>query len=306
MENILLSLVPIFLLIMFGYVLKKLSFPSLEFWEYSDKFTYYILFPALFIFKLSTAKITDIDSISFVSALFCAIFLMSIILILFSKIFFSFDGKSFTSIYQGTIRFNSYVFLALSGAIFKDNGLVLAALLMTFVIPLINVLCILIFSIYTANSKITLKSLFKLIMKNPLIISCIIGGLLNFFGIRLSLPIEKTLQLLGGAALPLGLLSVGVGLHVEHIKKLKSELFVALFFKLLLFPIVMFFVAKFVGLDYTTTAFLVLFAALLTASSSYILARELGGDLKLMSAIISLQTIVCIFSISVLLLVFDL
>ncbi len=306
MENILLSLVPIFLLIMLGYVLKKLSFPSLEFWEYSDKFTYYILFPALFIFKLSTAKITNINGISFISALFCAIFLMSIILILFSKIFFSFEGKSFTSIYQGTIRFNSYVFLALSGTIFKDNGLVLAALLMTFVIPLINILCILIFYIYTANNKITLKSLFKLILKNPLIISCVIGGLLNFFDIRLSPPIEKTLQLLGGAALTLGLLSVGVGLHVKHIKQIKSQLFVALFFKLILFPIVMFFTAKFFALEYKTTAFLVLFAALPTASSSYVLARELGGDLKLMSAIISLQTIVCMFSISVLLLVLEL
>ncbi len=306
MENILISLVPIFLLIIIGYILKKFTFPSLEFWEYSDKFTYYILFPALFIFKLSTAKITNIDGISFVFALFCAIFILSAILIIFSKIFFSFSGKSFTSIYQGVIRFNSYVFLALSGVIFKDDGLVLAALLMTFAIPLINILCILIFSIYTTNNKIRLNSILSLIIKNPLIVSCIIGGFLNFFDIRLFLPLEKTLQLLGGAALPLGLLSVGVGLHIEHIKEIKSELFVSLFFKLVLFPIVMFFIAGFFALDYKTTAFLVLFSALPTASSSYILARELGGDLKLMSAIISLQTIVSIFSISVLLLIFEL
>ncbi len=300
MENILISLFPIFLLIILGYILKKLSFPSLEFWEYSDKFTYYILFPALFVFKLSTAKLTNIDGFSFIIALFLAIFLMSIILIFFSKIFFSFSGSSFTSIYQGVIRFNSYVFLALSDVVFGDKGLVLAALLMTFAIPLINILCILIFSIYTANTKITLASLLKLIIKNPLIVSCIIGGLFNFFDIRLFLPFEKTLQLLGSAALPLGLLSVGVGLHIAHIKEIKSELFIALFFKLTLFPIVMFLVARFFTLDYETTAFLVLFAALPTASSSYILARELGGDLKLMSAIISLQTIISIFSISIL------
>ncbi len=305
MENILLSLSPIFILISLGYFLKRINFPSLEFWQHSDKFTYYILFPALFIFKLSTAKINNIDGFIFISSVFLTIFLLSIFLIVFSKLFFSFEKRAFTSIYQGSIRFNSYVFLALSDIVFGDKGLILAALLMTFVIPLINILCILIFSIYTGNTKLSLKSFIRLLFKNPLIVSCVIGGLLNFFDIRLFSPIERTLELLSSAALPLGLLSVGVGLYIVHIKEVKLELFISLLFKLILFPILMFFIARLFSLEYETTIFLVLFASLPTASSSYILARELGGDLKLMSAIITAQTITSIFTISILLILFD-
>ncbi len=55
------------------------------------------------------------------------------------------SGASFSSVVQGAVRFNTYVYLALITAIFGDEGIALAALLITFAIPLINVICITIF-----------------------------------------------------------------------------------------------------------------------------------------------------------------
>lgn len=300
MENILEALIPIFLLILLGYGFKRIKFPDDAFWPYADKFTYYVLFPSLLVYKLSTANLSDIDGFAYVSSALIALVIVSLALMLFNKMAL-FEGKAFTSIFQGATRFNTYVFLALVDALFGDGGLVLAAFLITFLIPIINILCISIFSLYAASSKITVMSFTKSIVKNPLIVACVLGGAINFFGVNLTTPVLKTLSVLSSAALPLGLLSVGVGLHLSHIKEAKMELLTSMFFKLAIFPAVIFFVAKAMGVEGLALSVLVVFGAMPTASSAYILARELGGDLKLMSSIVTLETIVSIVTLSVLL-----
>ncbi len=301
METILLAILPVSFLIFLGYLFKQIEFPSVDFWQYADKFTYYVLFPILLIYKLSTASLNEIDGFAFIFCAIVTLIIITIILIVLSK--FLFDGKAFTSIYQGAVRFNTYVFLALIDAIFGDSGLVLAAFLMIFMIPIINIFCISIFSIYASIVKITVTSFIKSIIKNPLILGCIIGGLLNYFEISLYIPIERTLAILSSAALPLGLLSVGVGLNIKYIKEVKLELFSSLFIKLALFPTIIFFVGQAFGIKGETLAILVLFGSMPTASSSYILARELGGDLKLMSTIVTTETLVSIFTISAILII---
>jgi len=305
MQNILLALLPIFLLIALGYFFKRIKFPNEEFWQYADKFTYYVLFPSLLVYKLSTASLENIDGFNFILTALLTILMVTIILMIIDKFAFFFEGAAFTSVYQGSIRFNTYVFLALTDAIYGDGGLVLAALLMTFLIPSINVFCIGIFSMYASSDKVTFVSLIKSIVKNPLIIACVIGGALNYYGITLVAPLEKTLAILSSAALPLGLLSVGVGLHIAHIKEVKLELFSAVFIKLALFPVIIFSMALSLGITGLPLLILTLFGAMPTASSAYILARELGGDLKLMSAIITVQTLLSIFSISAILMILD-
>jgi predicted permease len=300
MENILEALVPIFLLIFLGYFFKRISFPAKEFWPYADKFTYYVLFPSLLIYKLSNASL-DIDGFDFVSSAIITVLAISVVLVVLDKLMLFFKGEAFTSVYQGSVRFNTYVFLALTDAVFGDEGLILAAFLITFLIPFLNLLCIMSFAWYTNNGSITVSSFIKSVFTNPLILACIIGGGMNYLGISLFSSFENTLKVLSSAALPLGLLSVGVGLHLSHIKEAKLELFSAVFLKLALMPAFMFFIASAMGVEGLALSVLILFAAMPTASSAYILARQLGGDLKLMSSIITVQTLLSIMTISVLL-----
>lgn len=298
MEHILNILIPIFLLILMGYYFKRIKFPSDDFWVGADKFNYYVLFPSLLFYKLSTAKLDSINGDTFLSTAFLCLLLITLFLMVLNKIFFHFQGSSFTSVYQGAIRFNTYVFLALTDSLFADEGIIIAAFLITVLIPIINVFCISIFSIYVSNGKISISSFLKSIIKNPLILACILGGSFNYFDLSLSLFLENTISILSKAALPLGLLSVGVGLQLSFLKETKFKLFVSSFIKLFVYPCLMFFMGKSLGVKGDFLSILVLFAAMPTASSSYALARQLGGDLKLMSAIITFQTIVSIFSIS--------
>jgi len=291
MIDILTALIPIFSLIMIGYFFKKIKFPSHDFWPQADKLTYYILMPSLLIYKLSTASINSTNSTNYVLTALITIFIVLLILFIFNKLF-NFEVDSFTSIVQGGIRFNTYVFLALADAILGDNGIVLAAILLTFVIPFINILCISTFALYISQNKLTFMYFFKSIVTNPLIIACFIGGTINFLNISIPVVLENTLDILGQAALPLGLLSIGFGLVLKEIKSSKKDIIVSSFAKHLLTPIIMFFIANAFSLDKEMIAVLLIFSVLPTAPSSFILARQLGGNISLMSSIITIQTLI--------------
>ena len=303
MEHIFSALIPVFALILIGYFLKKIKFPSLEFWPMADKLTYYILMPALLIYELSNASLNSKDSFSFVIAALLAIFFTMIILIIINKIKPT-NASSFTSVIQGGIRFNTYVFLALSGAIFGKEGLVLSAIILTFAIPFINILCITIFALYISNDKLNFLYLIKSIISNPLIVACLIGGTINFLGIEFPVVINNTLAILSKSALPIGLLSVGFGLVIKEISSFKSELIISSFAKHLIMPILIFIFAKYFELNNMMISILVLFAVLPTAPSSFILARQLGGNVGLMSSIITVQTLLSALFIIIFLKIF--
>lgn len=291
MEHIFSALIPVFGLILIGYFFKRIKFPSHEFWPQADKLTYYVLMPSLLIYKLSNASLDSKNSFGFVMAALLAIFFTMIVLVIVNKIK-STNAPAFTSVVQGGIRFNTYVFLALAGAIFGNDGLVLSAIILTFAIPFINILCITIFALYISNEKLNFLYLLKSIITNPLIIACVIGGSINFLGIHFPLVINNTLEILSKAALPMGLLSVGFGLVIKEIKSSKSELLISSIAKHLIMPILIYAFAKYFGLNEMMISILVLFAVLPTAPSSFILARQLGGDIGLMSSIITVQTLV--------------
>lgn len=297
MEIIIHALVPIFLLIALGYFFKRLKFPHESFWQHVDKFNYFVLFPSLLIYKLATAEVANIDGFSLIATGVITLVAISIALMVLNRVL-KYDGASFTSVYQGAIRFNTYVFLALIDALLGDSGLVIAAFLITFMIPIINVFCIAVFASYVPNSKVTVISFVKSIVTNPLILACFFGGLLNFFGLRLPMVIENTLAILSSAALSLGLLSVGVGLQLSTIKEAKSELIVSLVLKLFVVPVIIMVVGNMFGLEPLYMGVLILFASMPTAPSAYVLARQLGGNLQLMSSVISIQTIISILTIA--------
>ncbi len=297
MEHILNTLIPIFTLILLGYFFKRIKFPSTDFWPMADKFTYYVLMPSLLVYKISTSNINLDETLDLVSTA-----LLSILVVFFSlmilNFFIKFNNRAFTSIMQGGIRFNTYVLLAFVDSIYGDKGLVLAAIVMAFVIPFINVLCISTFAIYVRDGQFSIVSFFKTIIKNPLIIACLVGGFLNVGDIYLPIVMLKSLTIISGAALPMGLLSVGVGLEFGHLKYAKKELVVSVLAKLIYFPFVIYSIGSVFYLSSEMLAIAVIFGAMPTAVSGYILARELGGDTTLMASIITLQTLVCVVTLS--------
>jgi predicted permease len=294
---ILSSLLPIFLIIICGYGLKKSRFPGDAFWPGAEQVVYYILFPSLLFSSSARASWEFYSVASMVWAILAALFIMSGLLLLLRPQLTQKDD-SFTSIFQGSIRFTSYIGFAAAFSLYGEEGLYLAAVLITVLIPLVNILSIMILVRYGGQDN-GWYWIFVTVLKNPLIIACLAGMLVNLLGVQLPTMIENLTDILGRGSLPLGLLVVGASLQITTIKKSGTEITYACLLKLILMPSLMWLSCTLLGVDSLSTAVAVLFAALPGSPLSYILAKQLGGDTKLMSSIVTVQTGVSMISLPI-------
>ncbi|WP_250657922.1 AEC family transporter [Alkalimarinus coralli] len=290
------ALIPVFALIMLGYLLRRINFPGHTFWSQAEKFTYFLLFPAMLIYKLTNAERGGVQLADI--ALIVVLFLLSVsALLIIAQKLLKWPGAIFTSIYQGGIRFNSYVGLAAISELFGDAYLPSAAVAMAIMIPLINLLCILVFSVWGEKEIKGLSGVLKAIVTNPLIVACVIGISLNMAGVRFYSVVEGMIKPLSQLALPMGLMAVGAGLNLKSLRGASMPFVVSSFIKLLVFPVISLLILRLVGADLVTSTVVILLSCLPTASSSYILARQLGGDADLMATIVSGQTLLAIVTI---------
>ncbi|MDH3391128.1 MAG: AEC family transporter [Desulfobulbaceae bacterium] len=295
--SILTSLLPVFLIIICGYGLKKGKFPGDDFWPGAERIVYYFLYPALLFTSSAGASWEFYSVASMVWAILAALFVMTGILLLLRPKLTKNDA-SFTSVFQGSIRFTSYIGFAAAFSLFGDEGLYLTAVFITVMIPLVNILCIMVLVRY-GGQKGGWHWIFITVIKNPLIIACLAGMLLNVLGLQLPEMVNNFAIILGRGSLPLGLLAVGASLQISSIKNTGTEVFYACLLKLILMPFLMWLTCTLIGVDKVSTTVAVLFASLPGSPLSYILAKQLGGDTKLMSSILAVQTGVSMISLPV-------
>lgn len=295
MQIIITAIIPIFCLISLGFILRRKFYKTAKFWAILDSMTYYIFIPSLLFYKIATADIqSSNDLVTALILVLAALFIISFLAIIIN-FFAKFEPAEFTSVFQGAIRYNTYIFLGIVAALYGESGLVTAAFLMAFIIPVINILCVCVFAIYIKNGKFSPINTVKNIGKNPLILACVFGISTNFIGIKSD--ILEPIGLIGTAAIATGLLSVGAGLKFGEIVNLKTSFYVSSFLKLILYPIIVFIGSKMLNLSSQAAMICIIFASMPTATSSYILASQMGGDKSLMSIIITLQTMISVVSI---------
>jgi malonate transporter and related proteins len=266
--------------------LKRWGFPGDGFWPAAERMTYFILFPALLVHRLALARLGDY-AVGPVAAVIVAQLLVMTALVYALRPWMKVDGPAFTSVYQGVIRFNTYVGLAVALEIFHVEGGAVAALIMAIMIPLINVLCVLVLNAHTGGAA-TVAGVVRGVIANPLILGCLVGIGLNLSGIGLPWGSVAVLEILERAALPLGLLAVGAGLRLDGLRQ-PGLLAATSMLKLLAMPVLVAALCGIVQPGTLETAVLITFAALPSASTAYILARQLGGDAPLMAAIVTVE-----------------
>jgi predicted permease len=296
--SILGALIPIFIVILSGCAFRKLSFPGDQFWSYAERITYFVLFPALLLQKTATAPLDLQAFIPMVAALYTAVLAMTGLVFLMRP-WRVYGAKAFTSFFQGSIRFNTYVGLSAALALFGEEGVTLAAVSIAVLIPLVNVLCVTVLVAFDDSKKRNWRAVISGIIRNPLILSCVAGFLLNISGIGLHSTVSNTLSLFGRASLPLGLLALGAGLDIAAARADGKVLVINCTLKLLVLPAIMWGASQVMNISPLAAAVAVLFAALPGSPTSYILAKQLGGDSRLMANIITVQVIVSMLTLPV-------
>ncbi|MGE4424752.1 MAG: AEC family transporter [Pseudodesulfovibrio sp.] len=288
MSPVILAILPIFGLILIGFVLYRLDFPGVGFWPVSERLTYYVLFPAMLVSGLSGRQF-DASSLGLSLTLVGAVCLMGAFLV-FTRTLFHLDGPVFTSVFQGAIRPNTYVGLSAAAGLLGPDWMALSAVALLTLIPLVNVLCVLVLSRHGKHGgglgRVGLE-----LVKNPLILACVVGMALSVLDLSLPGVLMDLLSILGKAALPLGLLAVGAGLRFHGIGASTLPVALASLAHLVALPLAAYGCARLLGASGPAVTTALIYTAIPVSVSAFILARQMGGDHEVMALIITAQTV---------------
>ena len=295
------TLLPIFAIIILGCLIKVLNIVSSRAWEGMENLVYWILLPSLLIVKLGNAELKEFDFLPMATALSLAT-IMTVIILIFLKVGFKIKQNSYTSVLQGGVRQNSYIGLAAAGPLYGIGGEALAAIGILAVIPLVNIISVLALMKIKKTKGLSVIVAVKQLIKNPIIIACTLGMFANASGLGVPLFINETLELASRGALPLGLLAVGAGLSFGGLIRNPLLLLGSNFLKLILMPVLTAWLCWCFDVDPVASGVAILFAALPSSASSYIMSRQFGGNHELMAAILTSQVIMAIATIPLVLL----
>ena len=211
-----------------------------------------------------------------------------------------------TSILQGSMRQNAFIALAIAGSFYGSEGLKIASLFMFIYVPTINIIIITTMVVSLKNthqkdSKKAISNVFIEIAKNPFILAMIAGLLVSLLPKeKMSILIDTT-ELLGSAALPIMLLTIGAKIKVRDLTLKITPIIISNSLKLFILPVIVYFIASYFRLSQVEIVVAVIFASVPTATMSYTLAKQFGADDQLMRGILTTQVALSFITIPLLL-----
>lgn len=302
MSSVLL-LLPDFALILLGFSLRRLMHLGDHFWTGLEKLVYFVLFPALLFHAIARTRIDFAAAAPFVASGMAAM-CGGMLLGLLAKPLFGQRPMAFASQFQCAYRFNSYIGLAVAAKLHGEAGIAAMGILIGAMVPLANLA-----SVWMLARHGQL-GVMREIARNPLILATFAGLLFNLGGGVLPEVAGQFLGRLSEASIALGLLAVGAALKlrggksahppppapgagVTEARFARSQLTAPPWggpaagrcaagylvgVKLLAVPAIAWGAARLLGLHGAYFDVVVMFGALPTASSAYILAMRMGGD----------------------------
>lgn len=290
------AILPVFLLMAIGYLLKRIHFFKEETVSDLNKMVFKFLLPVFCITSVCDADFSKkIEGISI-------FFILGSILVVFliSWLIFSHTEKDRTRIpvlVQGFYKCNFVIMGAQIGESIYGSDLGMITVLVPFIVIINNVLAVLVFEYYRGNNPSVKKIVFNL-FKNPLIIGTLIGLVILFTGIEIpSVIYSDVLKKLSAMASPLSLIALGATFEFSNFSKYKKQLVGFLIARQFVLPAVIIPLGILCGLRETALAALALFAAGPNAVNSYPTAVHMDGDGDLASEIVVLTSLLCIISL---------
>ena len=283
-------LLPDFLLILLGFVVCRRTALDRPVWEAAEKLVYYLLFPVLLFGSIVKSPL-QIGPAASLAAAGVGTTVIGIAVALSIGRWPGVDRRLHASGAQIAYRFNSYIALALSERLFGATGLAWMALLIALSVPLCNVAAVWPLARHGGHSYR------REIVRNPLLISTVLGLVANAAGLVIPESLATVLQRIGSAALPLGLMAVGAGLAFGGLKAAPRLATALLGIRHALMPAVAIGLALAIHLAPEQRSIVVLFGALPTSAASYVLATRMGGDGGFVAGLVTVSTMLGMVSV---------
>jgi predicted permease len=279
-----LVLLPDFSLIVLGWLLCRYTALNRPLWDGVERLVYVMLFPVL-LFGSIVRHPTSLDALLSLGGVGLAIVGSGVVLAAALRAWPQRDASLHASGQQIAFRFNSYIALALSERLAGPQGLAWMAVLISACVPLCNVAAV--WPLARHGGQGYLREL----ARNPLILATVAGLLANALSLRLPEFAATTLQRIGNAAVPLGLMAVGAGLRFGALREGPGLATARLAIRHLVLPALAIALVWWLQLPTAQQAVIVAFAALPAAPGAYVLAVRMGGHGAYVAGLVTVSTL---------------
>ena len=306
MENLMFSLnatVPIFLVMVIGYLLKNINLLDEPFIKTLNSFNFKITLPALVFKDIAGSDFSKVWDTKYV--LFCfLVTLLSIVLIwmISSKVYHKQDFMG--EFIQGSYRSSAAVLgIAFIQNIYGNSGM--APLMIIGTVPLYNVAAVFILS-FTGPSacgldKSSLKKSLLGIITNPIILGIGAGIIVSLLKIEFPVILSKTINNIAALATPLALIGLGAGFEGRKALSMLKPTLICTITKLVLLPAVFLPIAVSLGFGGEKLVAILIMLGAPTTVSCYIMAKNMGHEGTLTSSVVVSTTFLSSVTLTILL-----
>ena len=295
MENFIFSInvtIPIFLVMVLGYILRKINFLTEEFVRVANRYVFVVALPALLFKDISAADVKQEMNPTFF--LYCMIVTIVMFFAVWGIAAFCLEDKTMVGAFaQAGARGSAAVLgIAFVENICGEAGM--TPLMIVAAVPFFNILSVI---ILVFNSNTDKKEYGKIknavvnIAKNPIIIGIVVGLVFSLIDIELPAIFNRTVDYVARTATPIALLVVGAGFEFgEAIRKIGPAIG-ASFIKLIGLPLVFLPIAYKIGFEPSEMVAILIMLASPTTVSCYIMAKNMDNDADLTSNVIVITTL---------------
>ena len=287
-------LFPDFSLILCGYLVCRYTALNRTVWAQVETLVYFLFFPVLLFHSIVKSPLDITATSSLIGAGWAMMFIG--IALAYSLPYLPWLGRHIgrrehAATAQVAFRFNSFIGLALADRLAGPQGSLLIAVLIGVCVPLTNVAAV------WPMARHAERGFLRELMRNPLIIGTASGLAANLLGFTLPVWLEPTVSRIGAASLALGLMAAGAGMQFGALRRDKTLAVAVLTIRHFLLPLAALGLSLLFQLDPVQTTVLLAFSALPTASSCYVLATRMGYDGGYVAGLVTLSTVMGMFSL---------
>ncbi|MBO8158222.1 AEC family transporter [Thermosyntropha sp.] len=293
MLKILSIVLPIFIVLLLGYFLKRMRFLDENFIAVSNRLIFNIFLPLLLFYQIALSNFYDVFNLKSIVLMYVAILLtvfLSYILAGFLKLDLEQTGTFVVDNFRSNV---AYVGLPVCYYALGRESLPVAAVLMAFNAPLVNILTVLVLNRNNTDFRLFIKE----IILNPLIIAAVLGIIFSVFPINFPVFIKRSFEIVNGVTMPLSLIAIGATISFSGISSSKLVIGLSSMIKLGIMPLFIFLYLSWTqGYFSLADKVLIILMSCPTAVAAYITAAGMNGDEDLASGTIVVNTVLSLFS----------
>lgn len=304
MENFIYSInviMPIFLVMVIGYILKQIGMLNDNFVTVANKFNFKVTLPFMLFKDIAGVDIKAVFDIKYV--LFCAIVSTICFWVVWGTAKLLVRDKTIRGAFvQSSFRGSAAVMgLAFIQNIYGSSAM--GPLMIVSAVPLYNIFSVIVLT-FEANDSTGIDKKAKIrqaginICKNPIILSILAGLIVGLLEIQFPTLVNKTVSNVAQMATPLALITIGAGFEGRKALAKIAPTMAASMIKLVLQPLVFLPVAAWMGFSGEKMIAILIMLASPTTPSCYIMAKSMNNDEVLTASVIVTTTLMAAFTLT--------